>query len=276
MRIVYLSILLWSLSGLSSTVYACYEPLPDDLFDHNYHAIVLTHGDGNRLEMSRQLVRHNCVTTLQVADLMELLQGGGNRLELARAAYSSTVDPENYLLLMDLLYGHGHRQELFRFIHSQPQRREQRRRNDDWDRDDWDDWDDDRREERRWDDDDDDYQVRERGRGHSQRGRSRRGGPSPRAVYLSPFEEVMLIIQSERDATRREYVARRYVSSHRVCTEEIMILMDHLQGSRRKLLLAKHGYQFVSDPHQYRQVIAHIPGRSHQSEFRTWLHWQRG
>lgn len=270
------------LTALTSGLQACYEPIPEDLFDHHYHAIVLTHGEGNRLEMARQFVRHNCVTTLQVADLMELLQAGGNRLELARAAYSSTVDPESYILLMDLLYGHNNRQALYQFIQSQQRNgnrrggyRDHRDRDDDWDdRDDdyEDEWDDDR-----WDDDDRYRGNRDRSRGRGQAyGHGRRRGASVQVQVLSPFEEVMLILQQERDPSRRDYIARRFVSSHRVCTEEVILMMNHLNGAQRIMRFAKHSYGFVSDPYQYRQVIAHIPGRSRQAEFRTWLHWQRG
>ena len=262
MKNALLSIVLSSLTCFSSTLYACYDPIPDDLFDHHYHTIVLTHGDGNRLEMARQFVRHNCVTTLQVAGLMELLQGGGNRLELARAAYNSTVDSEGYMLLVDLVYGHDNRQALLSFIRSRERGgnrggsyRDQR----DFDNDQDDDWDDDRYRGNRGG-------ARGRARGHS-------GRPVQRQM-LSPFDEVLLILSEERNPSRREYIARRFVTSYRVCTEEVILLMSHLNGAQRITNFAKYSYSFVSDPFQYRQVIGYIPGRSNQSEFRTWLHWQ--
>lgn len=270
-----IGILTFSTSGL----YACYEPMPDDLFDHYYHDIVLTHGEGHKLEMARQLVRHNCVTTLQVADLMELLQGGGNRLGLARAAYNSTVDPEGYMLLVDLVYGLNNRQALLQFIRSRERNRNrgssyrgQRDYDDDWDDHYDDDWDDDR-----WDDDDRYRGNRGRGRGQARgnRGQGRGRGRAVQTRYVNPFDEVVLILRSERDPSRREIVARRFVSSHRVCTEEVIFLMNHLNGPQRMMSFAKYSYSFVSDPFQYRQVIGHIPGRSRQAEFRTWLHWQR-
>jgi hypothetical protein len=56
--------------------------MPEEIFDQHYRFLSETRSAGERLEMSRQLARNNCLTTLQIADLMDLFPHDGQRLEL--------------------------------------------------------------------------------------------------------------------------------------------------------------------------------------------------
>lgn len=277
MRALRLILILPFLVTLSSLEARCFDAMPDRIFDQHYRAIENTNGDGNRLEMSRQLVRNNCVATIQVADLMQLLNSEGNRLELARSGYQSVVDPENYISLTELLNSSGNRQELYRWTQSQQQQsygygsRDNRRRNENrGSDDDWDEW---------GDDDDRNRQGRGRQRanqgrgnayGHS-RGRGNSRGRSPRAARLTPLQRTVMEMDWERNNASKGLIMRRYVIANPVCTRDVVQLLSRIQSPQQQIASAKHAFRFVSDPGQYRQVLGAVRSRRHQSELRAWL-----
>lgn len=276
MRVLQLILILPFLAILGPVNAQCFDAMPDRIFDQHYRAISNTNGDGNRLEMSRQLVRNNCVSTVQVADLMQLLNSEGNRLELARSGYQSVSDPENYISLTDLLNSSGNRQELYRWTQSRQQQsygsdsRDDRRRGDNRHRvDDWDHWDDDDRHRQgrgrqRYD------QGRGNGYGQS-RGRGNSRGRSPRAHMLTPLQRVVMEMDWERNNASKGLIMRRYVIANPVCTRDVVQLLSRIQSPQQQLASAKHAFRFVIDPGQYRQVLGAIQSRRHQSEMRAWL-----
>lgn len=268
MRALRLILILPLLAALSSVEARCFDAMPDRVFDQHYRAISNTNGDGNRLEMSRQLVRNNCVSTVQVADLMQLLNSEGNRLELARSGYQSVVDPENYISLTELLNSSGNRQELYRWTQSQAQtqvrhqydplppgyrddRRRDDRRGDDWD-------------------DDDRGRSNQNGYGNS-RGRGNNRGRNSRSARLTPLQQTAIQIERERNSASQGLIMRRYVNANPVCTRDVVQLLSRIQSPQQQLASAKHAFRFVSDPGQYRQVLGVIQSRRHQSEMRAWL-----
>lgn len=280
MRALQLILILPFLAILGPVNAQCFDAMPDQIFDQHYRAISNTNGDGNRLEMSRQMVRNNCLLTVQVADLMQLLASEGNRLELARSGYQSVVDPENYISLTELLISSGNRQELYRWTQSQdqyqqsyePDYRDDRRYGDD-DRgrrnDDWDDW------------DDDDWNEQGRGRqgynegrgngyGHS-RGRGNSRGRSPGAAMLTPLQRVVMDMDWEGNNASKALIMRRYVIANPVCTRDVVQLLSRIPSPEQQVVSAQHAFRFVSDPGQYRQVLGVIQSRRHQSEMRAWL-----
>lgn len=277
MRALQLFLILPFLAILGSVDARCFDAMPDRIFDQHYRAISNTNGDGNRLEMSRQLVRNHCVATIQVADLMQLLNAEGNRLELARSGYQSVVDPENYISLTELLNSSGNRQELYRWTQSQSQaqyqssyqpdyrnegRRDEFRHGDD---NDWDEWDDDDRNRRG-------RYNQGRGNGYGQsRGRGNSRGRSPRARMLTPLERVVMEMDWERNNASKALIMRRYVIANPVCTRDVVQLLSRIQSPQQQLASAKHAFRFVSDPGRYRQVLGTIQSRRHQAEMRAWL-----
>lgn len=276
-RLILVLPLLLAAGSLSAR---CYDAMPERIFDQHYRAIANTNGDGNRLEMSRQLVRNYCVSTVQVADLMQLLNSEGNRLELARSGYQSVVDPENYVSLTDLLNSAGNRQELYRWTQSQsqsqvrypydplPPTRGDDRRGDNRRGNDWDDCDD-------WDDDDDRGRRNDRGRGNNgygnSRGRGNNRGRNARPARLTPLQQTVIQIERERNSASQGLIMRRYVNANPVCTRDVVVMLSGIQSPQQQLASAKHAFRYVSDPGQYRQVLGAIQSRRHQSEMRAWL-----
>lgn len=74
--------------------------------------------ESSRLDLARQAVTTNNVTSAQVRELMELFSYESNRLKLAKMAYAHTVDPQNYFLVHRAFRFTSSSRELQRFIAS--------------------------------------------------------------------------------------------------------------------------------------------------------------
>ncbi|MBC7946568.1 MAG: DUF4476 domain-containing protein [Chitinophagaceae bacterium] len=70
----------------------------------------------NKLKSATQIVRTNNLTSLQVKQLVHLFGFEGNKLELAKQAYQSTVDKKNYFMVQDELSFSSSKEELNRYI----------------------------------------------------------------------------------------------------------------------------------------------------------------
>ena len=57
--------------------------------------------DNTRLTIAKQALQSNDLTSMQIADLMNLMTFESTKLSLAKFAYRYTIDPENYYVLND-------------------------------------------------------------------------------------------------------------------------------------------------------------------------------
>ena len=69
-----------------------------------------------RLLLARQVLTNNCVTTAQVKRVMQLFTEEENKLEVAKAAYATTLDKGNYVRLNDEFGNGAYIDELYRAI----------------------------------------------------------------------------------------------------------------------------------------------------------------
>ncbi len=75
-----------------------------------------TNFDSNKLEIAKQALTWNWVTSIQVRHLMKVFSFESSKLEIAIFAHKSTVDPENYFMVHDgFTFGSSSR-ELNRYI----------------------------------------------------------------------------------------------------------------------------------------------------------------
>lgn len=72
--------------------------------------------ENNRITSVKYIIEKNNFTTAQVKDMMLLFTFENNRLEIAKLAFSKTVDKNNYFLLNDALTFSSSKDELARFI----------------------------------------------------------------------------------------------------------------------------------------------------------------
>ncbi|MEE4176530.1 MAG: DUF4476 domain-containing protein [Bacteroides sp.] len=74
--------------------------------------------ENSRLDLARQAVSNNHVTSAQVRELMDLFSFESNRLKLAKMAYAHTVDPRNFFVVHQAFRFSSSSRELNRFIAS--------------------------------------------------------------------------------------------------------------------------------------------------------------
>ncbi|CAN5583259.1 hypothetical protein BH11BAC2_BH11BAC2_13220 [soil metagenome] len=77
-------------------------PLPIEMSCVNFESLKATIAsksfESTRLNIAKQVISNNLVSTRQVAELMDLMTFETTKLELAKFAYRYTVDPSNYYL----------------------------------------------------------------------------------------------------------------------------------------------------------------------------------
>jgi len=98
------------------TCASTYFPVTDDEFFRLRDAIARRTFESSRVEMSRQLLRDRRFTSAQVASLLEVFSFESSRLEVAKFAYSRTVDPHRYYVVYSAFTFESSIVELSRFI----------------------------------------------------------------------------------------------------------------------------------------------------------------
>jgi Domain of unknown function (DUF4476) len=75
--------------------------MSDYEFDQLRNTIDRLSFDSSRMQVAKQAIAHNMVTTRQVYALMNMMTFESNKLELAKYAYAQTVDKQNYFVVND-------------------------------------------------------------------------------------------------------------------------------------------------------------------------------
>jgi hypothetical protein len=70
----------------------------------------------NKLKSASQVVKTNHLTTAQVKQMLLLFSFETNKLELAKQAYTNTVDKRNYSMVNDVFSYSASKKELDRYI----------------------------------------------------------------------------------------------------------------------------------------------------------------
>lgn len=79
----------------------CPMPMSANDFANAKRTIAAKSFDNTKLDMAKQIVNSNCITSAQVKELMGLFSFDNNRLEFAKAAYAHTYDKGNYYMVSD-------------------------------------------------------------------------------------------------------------------------------------------------------------------------------
>lgn len=72
--------------------------------------------ESNRLKSAKFIIDKNNFTTAQVKEMMLLFTFENNKLEIAKYAYSKTVDKQNYYQVNEVLTFNSSKEELMRFV----------------------------------------------------------------------------------------------------------------------------------------------------------------
>ncbi|MES1216268.1 MAG: DUF4476 domain-containing protein [Bacteroidota bacterium] len=72
--------------------------------------------ENNKVKSAMQIISTNYFTTIQVKQMLQLLNSENNKLDLAKQAFDKTVDQRNYTMINDVFSFNSSKEELARFI----------------------------------------------------------------------------------------------------------------------------------------------------------------
>ena len=92
------------------------RPMNDREFDQVMNSMQKEWFEANKLKSASQIISTNFFTAEQVKEMMLLFTFENNKLEIAKQAYSKTIDKQNYYCVSDGLSFRSSKDELARFI----------------------------------------------------------------------------------------------------------------------------------------------------------------
>jgi len=103
----------WNNGHWSSNEYAV---MSNQAFNSLLNTLRNTSFDRNKIEISKHALSLNWVTAIQVRQLMWVFSFESSKLEIAKFAFNSTIDPENYFIVHDAFTFSSSSRELNRYI----------------------------------------------------------------------------------------------------------------------------------------------------------------
>lgn len=94
--------------------------ISNEMFQQLKNSVKNDSFDSSRLELLESTLRTNFFTSHQIKELMSLLSFDSGRLQFAKSAYKSVVDPENYFVVRDALQFSSSKSALTKYIDSLP------------------------------------------------------------------------------------------------------------------------------------------------------------
>ncbi len=89
-----------------------------DVFASALRSIEMQSFDSDQIRVAKQIIRMNGASSVQVAEIMQLLSFESSRLEIAKFAYRFVADPENYFVVYDVFRFSSSVRELDRYINN--------------------------------------------------------------------------------------------------------------------------------------------------------------
>ena len=93
-----------------------YDVISDRTFTNQLEALQRERFEATRFDMAKQLIGRSYFTTTQVKQIAQTFSFENNRLELAKTAYSKTVDKQYYAVMYDVLSSANSRRELAQYM----------------------------------------------------------------------------------------------------------------------------------------------------------------
>ena len=87
-------------------------------FSRALNSISMQRGDFQKMESARQLINTSFFSSTQVRQMLQLFSFDNDKLDLAKLAYSKTVDKQNFSVVNDVFSSYSSRDELARYIRS--------------------------------------------------------------------------------------------------------------------------------------------------------------
>jgi hypothetical protein len=96
-----LVLMLGSIAQSSRPTQGCNKPITDNEFGMKRKSVLQQPTEAGKLKAAKSVVMSNCLSVKQVRSLIELLKEDANRLDVAKSAWNTTVDKENYFVVLD-------------------------------------------------------------------------------------------------------------------------------------------------------------------------------
>jgi hypothetical protein len=96
--------------------YGCAAPMSGSDFEAAKKLVAAKGFDETRFSVAKQVAGSNCLTSVQVKELMQLMSFEQTRLDFAKFAYGKTYDPGNYFRVNEAFQFEGSVEELNKFI----------------------------------------------------------------------------------------------------------------------------------------------------------------
>ena len=87
-------------------------------FSRALNSISMQRGDFQKMESARRLINTSFFSSTQVRQMLQLFSFDNDKLDLAKLAYSKTVDKQNFSVVSDVFSSYSSRDELARYIRS--------------------------------------------------------------------------------------------------------------------------------------------------------------
>jgi hypothetical protein len=87
-------------------------------FSRALNSISMQRGDFQKVESARQIINTSFFSSTQVKQMLQLFSFENDKLDLAKLAYSKTVDKQNFSIVSDVFNSYSSRDELARYIRS--------------------------------------------------------------------------------------------------------------------------------------------------------------
>jgi len=94
------------------------KAMNDFEFSRVLGAIQKEWSEANKMKSATQIISTNFFTTAQVKQMLQMFSYENNKLDLAKRAYSKTVDQRNYFMINDVFSSSFSKDELARYIRS--------------------------------------------------------------------------------------------------------------------------------------------------------------
>jgi hypothetical protein len=94
----------------------CRNPVPASSLNSMKASLQKQAFEDTRLKMAKDIIRRNCYTSAQIKELLGLFAFEKNKLDLAKSAYSSCTDKDNYYQINDVFSFSSSTDELTEFL----------------------------------------------------------------------------------------------------------------------------------------------------------------
>lgn len=226
----------------------CAYPLDPTRFSQLKQSIASKPFEDTRLQIAKQAIRGNCMSTYQVKELMELFTFEGTKLDFAKHCYDAVYDVENYFLVNDAFTFSSSIDDLNAYIQGHPRQPYQYPIDFVYPQNGY---------------PNPAYQTGGYNQGgynpQPQMGFNQHGAPLPQRGCMMPMDNYTFqgaknsISQQSFDDTRMQ-IAKQVVSTNCMTTSQVKELLGLFTYEKNRLDFAKHCYRLTFDPQNYFQI----------------------